>query len=639
MNIFIQEKYKDKINLTGIDIAKIDLAEMDTAELNSNSEHLIIGDSQFCLQKKNEFKQYSLDLYYILIQLDENLNFHFLQNILPMAILNSLNEQQIQTIPDIICKFKNTLELQNKINFNKSEIQNKRKILEESNENLFSESQAQLLDLEKSHAEELQKSIIEKNLLHFLDFIQSESENAEFLSLLLKFIWKDLRKISKVFQIGFCIKYFSYKSQIFTFDGLNESTISEDIDLSQFSEELTVKFANLLGRPAGKLSVWPLSHASCESYFFVEILDPKSSHQLIENYIKERISVLSLYLDKWIIQKEYEIIINRWAKTFKSFSGFVHVIDDEFNIYQSNYFLKMDSKLNSEIVENNKCYNRLANRTEPCQNCPILTKKTNEFNLKNGLSVKTYTSEFLYNSKKYFFVIYEDVTQLNTLKGQMVYSEKMSALGRLGNHLAHELNNPLTGIKSYIQSLLSEPTLDLNSVIQSDLNEILKAIIRSQNIIQNFINFSQKKESQLEVVEFGDILNNVITLLKSVLRPHRLFIDIKSKTLIKARSHDLQQVLFNLIKNSCQAMNFNGTIKIYELILDTQIYFIIEDSGHGFPAEILEHLFEPFRTTKEKGEGTGLGLYLSKKLMLNMNADILIENNGGAKMTLVFDKV
>jgi len=517
----------------------------------------------------------------------------------------------------------------------KIEIQKKRKELEKLNEKLNQESEQQILSLEQSHSEETLKNAKEKSMLHFLDFVQSESVNEDFLDLLIKFLWKDLKKIGRIHQIGFSFKAYSDKSHTYTYDGLNEHSAIVSLDFKSKSQSLAAQMASVWGRPVGKVLNWPLPEFSRLGYFLVEVIDPQTSENEIEGYIKERLIVLSLYLDRWMIEREYEVIVDRWKRTFNSFSGYVHVIDEDYNIYQSNYL---------EAAAPQKCYQALALRNSPCPECPIYKSKESDFTLRPGLRVKTYSSEFNYNKKKYFFVIYEDVTQMHLLKGQMIHSEKMSVLGRLGNHLAHELNNPLTGIKSYVQSLLEDQNAGLSPTLRSDLTEILKASVRSQNIIRNFINFSHKGEPKLEKVVFGEVLQNALTLLKSVLRPHRLFMDIKS-TQVLANSHDLQQVLFNLIKNACQAMPQSGSLKIYEQETANKILFHIEDAGPGFTEEVLHNMFEPFTTTKPQGEGTGLGLYLSQKLMRNMNADIEIANLNhqgqitGAKISLIFDKL
>ncbi len=594
---------------------------------------LYIGDFEFLKSVVEVSKSSS----YLLISDDEVQVGRLLLELKPKSIFQIYRSTELHRIEYSLEQIVLISDKNKKINAIKQEIQNKRKNLEKLNELLNQESEKQIVSLEQSHLEESQKNIKEKSLLHFLDFIQSESVHEDFLNLLIKFLWKDLKKTNRLYQIGFCFKAYSEKSNLFSYDGYTEQSATVSLDLNSEVFVVASQMATLWGRPVGRIMKWPLPEFSRQGHFFIEIIDQQTSLIQLENYIKERLTVLSLYLDRWMIEKEYEVLVDRWHRTFNSFSGFVHVIDEDYHVYQSNY---LKSTLSTK---NKKCYQVLAERESPCPDCPIKTNKNNDFYLKNKIRVKTYSSEFNYNQKKYYFVIYEDVTQLHFLKSQMIHSEKMSALGRLGNHLAHELNNPLTGIKSYVQALLAEPQSTLSNTIKSDLNEILKATLRSQNIIKNFIDFSHKKESKLEKIIFLEVLNNALTLLKSVLRSHRLFVDIKPIA-VMANSQELQQVLFNLIKNSCQAMTKSGSIKIYHEEKNGRHYFNIEDTGPGFSEEILKNRFEPFMTTKKQGEGTGLGLYLSKKLMNNMNADIDISQalpasqNPGAKISLIFEK-
>lgn len=521
----------------------------------------------------------------------------------------------------------------------KAEIQKKRKALEFLNNQLSIESEKKIESLEKSHIEETEKNLNEKSLLHFLDFIQSESVGDDFLAKMFRFIWKDLKKTSRLHLLGLSMTTHSGKSKILFYDGAGESTSIANIDFS--TAKISSQLATVWGRPVGKIMLWQLPESSREAYFFLEVVDQQvGGLEKISSYFNERIAVLSMYLDRWMIEKEIEVVVDRWKNTFKSFSGSTHVIDENFKIYQSNY----------PHNTGDYCYKALAKRDSPCEMCPVIKKKNTNFVLKENVSVKTYFSQFKFQDKKYYFVIYEDVTKLNMLHSHIIQTEKMSTLGRLGNHLAHELNNPLTGIKSYVQTLIDDKqnNSSLPVTAKSDLNEILKATIRCQKIIKNFIDFSHKKEPSLERVPFSEVLQNTLVLLKTALRSHRLFIDLKNDE-IRANVHDLQQVLFNLIKNSCQAMQEvgpgAGSIKIYQEVVETKegakILFHIEDTGPGFNESILKNIFQPFMTTKEQGEGTGLGLYLSKKLMNNMGADLQITSSStkGAKISLVFDRI
>ena len=600
--------------------------------LGSIQGDIVIGDLSYL----NTFAD--TEVQKILISSQSEVNDKIIHEISRLSKLHIVEANNSQQLGHLLNSIKSEAEKNFQVQTIKSEIQKKRKALELLNDQLSNESEKQIVSLEKSHIEETSKNQNEKSLLHFLDFIQSESVGDDFIAKMFRFIWKDLKKIGRLHLIGLSMTTHSGKSKVLFFDGAGESTSVANVDFSV--GKITSQLASVWGRPVGKIKSWQLPESSREAYLFLEVVDQQLDLQKINAYFNERIAVLSMYLDRWMIEKEIEVVVDRWKNTFKSFSGSTHVIDENFKIYQSNY----------SHNTGDYCYKTLAKRDSPCEMCPVLKNKNTNFVLKDGMSVKTYFSQFKFQAKNYYFLIYEDITKLNLLHSHIIQTEKMSTLGRLGNHLAHELNNPLAGIKSYGQTLINDQqtTSFLPPTAKSDLNEILKATIRCQKIIKNFIDFSQNKEPTLEKVQFAEVLQNTLVLLKTALRSHRLFIDLKNDE-IMANAHDLQQVLFNLIKNSCQAMQEVGTgigtIKIYQEVKvnkqGSQLFFHIEDSGKGFSEVVLKNIFQPFVTTKELGEGTGLGLYLSKKLMNNMNADLQITSSGekGAKISLIFDKM
>jgi two-component system, NtrC family, sensor kinase len=594
------------------------------AEEDLDRADLLIGDLSYL---KSQTK---VSASKILMASEDSVSGHQLIQALKGSEFYVIEADKTQQLAELLNSLKMKVEKNQQVASIKLEIQKKRKELEHLNQQLSSESEKKIQSLQKSHVEETEKNQNEKSLLHFLDFIQSESSGDDFIEKIFRFIWKDLKRNGRLNLIGLSMTTTSGKAKILFYDGFEEASTVAQINFSD--EHVAGQLATAWGRPVGKVISWVLPESSRESFLFLEIVDRQLDIEKINSYFNERIAVISMYLDRWMIEKETEVVVDRWQNTFKSFSSFTHVVDENFQVYQSNYPHEKGSF----------CYKVLAGRESPCESCPIIKNKSTSFTLRDDMSVKTYFSQFKFQAKKYFFVIYEDVTKLNLLHSHIIQTEKMSTLGRLGNHLAHELNNPLTGIKSYLQTLLSDTDTmsNLPTTGASDLNEILKATVRCQRIIKNFIDFSQKKEPSLEKVEFQDVLQNTLVLLKTALRSHRLFIDLKDDQVI-ANSHDLQQVLFNLIKNSCQAMADKGTVKIYQEVRGDKIYFQIEDTGPGFNEAILKNIFQPFMTTKDQGEGTGLGLYLSKKLMNNMNADLQITSSSqkGAKISLIFDRL
>jgi two-component system NtrC family sensor kinase len=591
---------------------------------DSSAADLAVGNFDYLKNSGNNLK------YKILIYESETIEISQISDISKNNRLYIVDQKNTQQLNETLLSIKNETEKAAQVHAIKAEIQKKRKALELLTLQLSSESEKKIESLEKSHIEETEKNQNEKSLLHFLDFVQSESVGDDFIEKVFRFIWKDLKKQGRINLIGLSMTTQLGKAKILFYDGVGSSTTLAQLEFSEGF--ISSQLATIWGRPVGKIISWQLPEISRESYLFLEVVDQQMNSEKINSYFNERLPVLSMYMDRWMIEKEIEVVVDRWKNTFQSFSGYTHVVDENFKIYQANYLHQ----------SGDYCYKVLAGRSSPCENCPVLKNRNTQFVLKEDVSVKTYYSQFKFQSKKYYFVIYEDITKLNLLQSHIIQTEKMSTLGRLGNHLAHELNNPLTGIKSYVQTLLEEvkTTSQLPATAKTDLNEILKAAVRCQKIIKNFIDFSQKKEPSLERIAFSEVVQNTLVLLKTALRSHRLFIDLKNDE-IMANSHDLQQVLFNLIKNACQEMTETGSIKIYQEAKNDKIYFYVEDTGNGFSETILKNIFQPFMTTKVQGEGTGLGLYLSKKLMNNMGADLQItaSSEKGAKISLIFDRL
>ncbi len=116
-------------------------------------------------------------------------------------------------------------------------------------------------------------------------------------------------------------------------------------------------------------------------------------------------------------------------------------------------------------------------------------------------------------------------------------------------------------------------------------------------------------------------------MLKSALRTHRLEVDLHtSEHTVFVEPHLLQQVVFNLINNACQAMKDPGRLCVTTKSENGKIIIAIEDTGHGIPEEIQRRIFEPFFTTKKEGHGTGLGLSMSRSIIEKFGGTIQFYN-------------
>jgi signal transduction histidine kinase len=164
------------------------------------------------------------------------------------------------------------------------------------------------------------------------------------------------------------------------------------------------------------------------------------------------------------------------------------------------------------------------------------------------------------------------------------------------------------------QILLTE--IPKEAPAHNDLIEVQAAANRSEQIIKNLLEFSSLHGDTVELVSVRAMISKTMPFLKTALRYHNSFIDLADgDDTVVAEPHLLQQVIFNLVNNACQAMGDEGDLFLTSRILPASIEILVRDSGPGVPREIREAIFTPFFTTKEEGKGTGLGLSMSRSII------------------------
>ncbi len=560
----------------------------------------------------------------LLVDKNELFDLDLLNQIRPTVVLDFDETDQIHT--EIInADLEN--QKQHQATKAREDVEAKRFELEKLNEFLSYQDKERSNALKIFHVEEQSKKHYEKQLLFFLDFINSNYHKSSFLDELLRYVWTEIKKVGQFYQLGVIIKLegddqailFQYDDRKYYSQKNITFPASVDIDSNTIASFL----ANIYQRPVGKILWWKefsqSENSRVQFYIYLETQGKEFQAQQIESFISDRLSILSLITSRWVTEESEKVLLRQWRNTFKAYKDPIHVVDGEFNIIQSNYLTQAD--------QSGKCFEILANRTVQCVNCPLMSRSSTPVEI-NSKQYQIYATEFTVD-KKYHLLFYEDITEISTLKSQFIQSEKMNTIGNLANHLAHELNNPLTGLKMTTEYLMSEiklmPAETSNVNLLNDLNEILKATVRSEMIIKDLVDFSSSTAKEMQQIDFSTVLKKTMTLLKSVLRSNRVFIDVKSH-FIQAQPVFLQQVIFNLIKNACEAMGTSGSIKIYHGPPQVgHSDFIIEDNGPGISESAQVNLFKPFFTTKKEGEGTGLGLYLCSTLMNKMNGELIFD--------------
>ena len=584
---------------------------------------LICGNQDFLIDQHNK----SYDIKVLILDRTE-VSWSVLNKIQPHILIDT---DDLGLLENKIFSFCADLNKKNHAQKIKTSTEAKKNELERLNRFLLSESAEKKTALDEFQNQELLRKNKEKKLLFFFDYINSEMDRSDFVSDLMKHLATDFKKMGSFYRYGFFIKNQKGLGFIFESDGKSEKTKFLDQTLKISKEDFHIQLANLLQRPIGKIIQWQIQAEGSEFYFYIESQGKEIDTQAFDDYFKDRLSLISLSASRWFSEFIEKRVMNQWRQLFQAYHDPIHVVDHDFNLVHSNY--------HNKSVANLKCYQILAERSEPCVNCPVIHKMSERQVKISQNDYEILHTEFEVDQKKYFFMVYENQNQLNQLKLNLIQNEKMSTLGQLANHLMHELNNPLTGLKMYAEMLLQDPRVLNQATVQSDMKEVLKAVERSQIIVKDLSRFANDQNVELEPVDLLNLVNKTMVFLKSLLRQHRVFVDLKP-TFVTGQFIYLQQVLFNLIKNACQAMKEKGSIKIYFIEQKESYDLIVEDDGPGLPAEIQQAVFTPFQTTKSQGEGTGLGLFLSKKLMVKMGADLVYNEDykKGAQFILRFKK-
>jgi signal transduction histidine kinase len=230
--------------------------------------------------------------------------------------------------------------------------------------------------------------------------------------------------------------------------------------------------------------------------------------------------------------------------------------------------------------------------------------------------------------------------ELKQAQKQLAQSEKMASLGQLAAGVAHEINNPLTGILFYA-SLLQERT-DLDEDAQADLSYIVEDANRCKNIVKSLLVYSRSTDSNKRIVHINEIVEQSLKLM----RDQKKFRNIQIRRildeemmLIHADVSKLNQVIINLIMNAADAMDGSGKITLYTYRdkPNKKVFLEVKDTGEGIPRENLSKIFDPFFTTKEVGKSTGLGLSIVYGIIEEHGGRISVKETGAKGTTFIME--
>jgi two-component system sensor histidine kinase PhcS len=271
-----------------------------------------------------------------------------------------------------------------------------------------------------------------------------------------------------------------------------------------------------------------------------------------------------------------------------------------------------------------------------------------------GSTVYTYYNE---KGRRQLFQLREQVALKNTelantnadlvqIKGQMLQQEKMAAIGTLAAGLLHEVNNPVNFCLMAIDIAMEEPEATSNPSLGECLDDAKQGMKRVQHIVSDLKTFAYRKagdEMAGNPFLFEKALDSAVRLVSHETKGIRIVRDLAADTLVRGDEAAIIGVLINLLGNAAMALRKSGAgrsdleIKVSARLDGERLRIEVRDNGSGIAAENLARVFEPFFTTREIGQGLGLGLSISYTVIERHGGRLLVESVEGQWTKMIFD--
>jgi two-component system, sporulation sensor kinase B len=224
------------------------------------------------------------------------------------------------------------------------------------------------------------------------------------------------------------------------------------------------------------------------------------------------------------------------------------------------------------------------------------------------------------------------------IKKELIKAEKFNVVSQLAASVAHEIRNPMTTVRGFMQLLQGDR---LSKEQNTFINISIKELDRAQEVINQYLSLAKPQTEEYEMFSLTDAFNESVEVMSTYAAMNSIEIkkDIEDDLVIKGLKLELQQVFINILKNAIEAIKENGEITAAAIEnKDGKVMITIKDNGAGMPKEQLKSLGRPYYSTKEKG--TGLGLTVCYQIVKRMKGEIVVESQlgEGTKFTILLPK-
>ncbi len=303
-----------------------------------------------------------------------------------------------------------------------------------------------------------------------------------------------------------------------------------------------------------------------------------------------------------------------------------------------------------------KCYQTFYNSTAPCDFCmlqdAIETRKAQDIDIviQKKKSYNIVFSPFLdLDDHVKAIVLRKDISEKKTLEAQAINMSQLASIGELAAGIAHEVNNPITGIISCAELWQSRGIKNGEDIEIPTM--IINEGLRASKIVKNLLSFAREKEKEDALLEVEEIISNTLGLTKNQIVKDGIALQVEipqDLPSIRGISKEIQQVFLNVLSNARYSLNkkYSGyhqdkALKIKTEVVEIEskmlVKTIFHDSGTGIPANMLDQICNPFFSTKPEGEGTGLGLSISHDIISKHGGKLWFESVEGEYTSAVVE--
>ncbi len=379
-------------------------------------------------------------------------------------------------------------------------------------------------------------------------------------------------------------------------------------DIIEVPTESGIRYINI--------SSYPIYDLDGKINKIVEIQEDITGEVLKEKQIQQINSLLENIISR---MSEGLLFVNVNKEIIKMNDKAKKIIDKAGSFRESKLFYIDDISID-------EIFNSIADSKKENTYTKIFTLDDNYYKLS--------ASPLIFNNQECVIITFNDITSELKTQEELIQSAKLVSIGELAANIAHEINNPITGIIGYAELLTFYKDLVPKKVLDV-VDKIQRESFRVKNIIENLLKFSRKQQiMDMSYTDISSTLKEVSFLISASFEENNIHLEIDIEDnlpLVYCNSGLIQQVVLNLLQNAFDAITSGGKGNKVKLeakkIDDNNVVLTVSDNGHGIPENIKDKIFQPFFTTKSQGKGTGLGLSLVHRIIQMHKGTISFETS------------